>query len=94
MDHFVTAGETLSSENMKIFPGGKGVNQSVALARAGASVIHGGIVGDGGDLLLDTLSQAGVDTGRIGKCAGSCGHAIIQVDKNGQNSILLFAGTK
>ena len=93
VDHFVTAGETLASEKMTVFPGGKGLNQSMALARAGANVIHGAIVGDDGNLLTDTLSAAGVDTSRIEKITGSCGCAIIQVDKDGQNSILLFAGT-
>lgn len=93
VEHFVTAGETLSSDTMEIFPGGKGLNQSVSLARAGAKVIHGAVVGNGGKLLLETLQKAGVDTCRIQKKSGSCGHALIQVDRNGQNSILLFAGT-
>ena len=93
VDHFVAAGETLSSEKMNIFPGGKGLNQSIALARVGAKVIHGAILGDNGDFLINTLSASGIDTGRIKKTLGSCGHAIIQVDKNGQNCILLFPGT-
>ena len=93
VDHFVCAGETLSSVGMEIFPGGKGLNQSVALARAGANVIHGAVVGDNCEMLMDTLSGSGVDTSRIKKISGSCGHAIIQVDKNSQNSILLFSGT-
>ena len=93
VDHFVAAGETLASKEMNVFPGGKGLKQSVALARAGAGVIHGGMVGDGSGLLLDTLRASGVDTSRIGTGTGSSGHAIIQVDKNGQNCILLFAGT-
>ena len=93
VDHFVTAGETLASEKMTVFPGGKGLNQSMALARAGARVIHGARIGDNGEFLTDTLTSAGVDTSRIEKITGSCGCAIIQVDKDGQNSILLFAGT-
>lgn len=93
VDHFVAAGETLASESRQVFPGGKGLNQSIALARAGASVLHGAILGDDGGLLIDTLSASGVDTSRIKKTGGSCGHAIIQVDKTGQNSILLFPGT-
>ena len=93
VDHFVAAGETLSSENLSIFPGGKGLNQSVALARAGAKVIHGAVVGDGGDFLVKVLREAGVETDRIAKADGSCGHTIIQVDKTGQNCILLFPGT-
>ena len=93
VEHFVAAGETLSSENLAIFPGGKGLNQSVALARAGAKVVHGAVVGDGGDFLVKVLREAGVDTDRIAKADGSCGHTIIQVDKTGQNCILLFPGT-
>ncbi len=93
VDHFVFAGETLSSHKMSVFPGGKGLNQSVALARAGAEVIHGAIIGDNGDFLIGTLSDCGVDTERIKKVDGSSGHAIIQVDKNGQNCILIFPGT-
>lgn len=93
VDHFVSAGETLSSKKMEVFPGGKGLNQSIAAAKAGATVLHGAFVGDNGDFLLDTLSSAGVETSHIKKTSGSCGHAIIQVDKNGQNCILLFAGT-
>jgi len=93
VDHFVAAGETLSSEDMEIFPGGKGLNQSIALARAGAQVIHGAIIGDGGERLLHALREAEVDTSRIEVRSGSCGHAIIQVDKTAQNCILLFPGT-
>ena len=93
VEHFVSAGETLSSEKMKVFPGGKGLNQSVALSKAGAKVIHGAVVGDGGEMLLHTLAEAGVNIERIKKVNGSCGHAIIQVKPDGQNCILLFAGT-
>ena len=93
VDHFVAAGETLSSENMTIFPGGKGLNQSVALAKAGAKVVHGAVVGDNGDFLIQTLQTAGVDVSKMKKIRGSCGHAIIQVDQKGENCILLFPGT-
>lgn len=93
VDHFVSAGETLSSLGMRVFPGGKGLNQSIATAKAGASVIHGAVVGDGGELLLNAMSSAGVDISRIKNIGGECGHTIIQVDKTGQNCILLFPGT-
>jgi len=92
VDHFVRAGETLSSENMAIFPGGKGLNQSVAVSRAGAEVIHGGCVGSGGDFLIDIMNESGVNTEKIKTVTTSSGHAIIQVDKTGQNCILLFSG--
>lgn len=92
VEHFLTAGETLSSNGLRTFPGGKGLNQSVALSRAGAKVIHGGLVGDNSELLTDTLSQAGVDIQRIQKISSKSGHTIIQVDKSGQNCILLYPG--
>ena len=93
VDHFVSAGETLSSDKMQIFPGGKGLNQSVALARAGAEVIHGAVIGEDGGFLTEILSSAGVDTSRIETIPRRCGHAVIQVDKSGQNCILLYPGT-
>ena len=93
VEHFVQAGETLSSKEMRVFPGGKGLNQSIALARAGAQVIHGAVVGDNGDFLLQVMADSGVDISRIRKVPGSCGHAIIQVDGAGQNCILLYPGT-
>ena len=90
--HFVQPGETLSSAKLEIFPGGKGMNQSVALAKAGARVIHGGRIGDNGGFLKDILGQAGADTSFVAVDASSTGHAMIQVDENGQNCILLFSG--
>lgn len=93
VEHFVSAGETLASSNMQTFAGGKGLNQSVALAKAGAAVLHGAVLGNDGAMLQKTLAEAGVDTSRLKIGEGSSGHAIIQVDKNGQNCILLFAGT-
>lgn len=92
VDHFVRAGETLSSAAMQTFPGGKGLNQSIALARAGAQVIHGGAAGGDGAFLLGIMRESGVDVSRIKRTDTPTGHAIIQVDKAGQNCILLFAG--
>lgn len=91
--HFVSAGETLSGEKLEIFPGGKGLNQSIALAKAGVHVLHGAVLGEDGDSLLRTLSDAGVDVSRIDRTDERCGHAIIQVDRNGQNCILLYPGS-
>ncbi len=93
VDHFVSAGETLASDNMQTFAGGKGLNQSVALSRAGAKVIHGAILGRDGEFLKQIMSESGVDVSRIKTLNQSSGHAIIQLDKNGQNSILLYGGT-
>lgn len=93
VDHFVSAEETISARKMSVFPGGKGMNQSVALAKAGATVIHGAILGDGGDFLPHAMAQAGVDTSRVKRMNHPSGHAIIQVDKNGQNCIMIYGGT-
>lgn len=92
-DHIVRGGETTASGKMEIFPGGKGLNQSIALSRAGLSVYHAGMIGDDGDFLLDTLRADGVDTQFVGKISGRGGHTVIQVDKNAQNAILLFGGS-
>lgn len=94
VDHFVRPGETISTSSLQIFPGGKGLNQSVALGRAGAQVCHAGAVGTDGLFLLQQLQEAGVDTSLVQVLPDvPTGHAIIQVDKGGQNAILLFGGS-
>lgn len=92
VDHFIRPGETLSSQKMETFPGGKGLNQSIALAHAGAEVYHAGAVGEDGHFLVELLEQNGVDITQISFLPLPTGHAIIQVDRNGQNGILLFGG--
>ena len=86
-------GETVSSSTHEVFPGGKGLNQSIAAARAGIDVVHVGCVGDDGTWLKETLAAEGVDvTGlRIGD--GSSGHAVIQVNEAGENAIVIYGGT-
>lgn len=91
--HFVACGETLSSSCLRSFSGGKGLNQSVALSRAGSRVFHAGAVGEDGRFLLDELCQAGVDTGCVEvRSDVRTGHAIIQNDPAGDNCILLYGG--
>ena len=92
MDHIVQPGETEASYGMNVFLGGKGINQSVAAAKAGAEVYHGGMIGQDGQPFLDACREFGVDARYIRKVEGKSGHAIIQIDKNAQNSILLFGG--
>jgi len=93
LSHLVGAGETVLSESRHIFPGGKGLNQSVALSLAGALVYHAGAVGHDGDALISLLGKNGVDTSFIQKRSMDVtGHAIIQVDSSGQNCILLHSG--
>ncbi len=92
VDHFVAEGETLASTVRNTFCGGKGLNQSVALARAGADVYHAGCIGPEGDMLTDMLEDAGVNTAYTKTVEAPTGHAIIQVDPSGRNCILLFGG--
>ena len=92
LEHFVRAGETISSSKMEKFPGGKGLNQSVAFAKAGACVFHAGCIGKEGQFLIDTLAKAGVSTELVQIKDTPTGHAIIQVNKNGENCILLYGG--
>ena len=80
-------------QHLQIFAGGKGLNQSIALARAGLSVYHAGLIGEDGEFLLETLKADGVDTRFVGRISGRGGHTVIQVDKNAQNAILLFGGS-
>lgn len=92
VDHFVKPGETIQSSGFRRACGGKGLNQSIALARAGSSVWHAGMVGEEGTFLVDELAAAGVRTEYVRKVAESTGHAIIQLDASGENSIILYSG--
>ncbi len=92
VDHMVTPGETLATHGMNIFCGGKGLNQSIALAKAGVPVFHAGLIGEEGDILLETCREGGVNVDYIQKVSGKSGHTIIQVDREGQNCILLYGG--
>ena len=85
-------GETQASKSREIFCGGKGLNQSIALAKAGVPVYHAGMIGEEGEILLETCRENGVNTEFIRKIDGPSGHTIIQVDKNGQNCNLLYGG--
>lgn len=93
VDHILIPGETLSSYSRNTFCGGKGLNQSIALAKAGIPVYHAGLIGEDGDMLLETCKANGVNTEFIKKIPGPGGHTVIQVDKDGQNCILLFGGS-
>ncbi|GGZ96990.1 ribokinase [Arenicella chitinivorans] len=90
--HFVQPGETLASETFTSGLGGKGANQSVAIAAAGGRVKHIGKVGSTDGWAIEQLNQAGVDTSLIETTSGASGHAIIQVDAQGENAIVLHAG--
>ena len=93
VDHFVRPGETLDALHQTVNPGGKGLNQSVALAKAGTAVCHAGCVGQGGGMLRQTLESYGVDTAYLKETETLQGNAVIQVDRSGQNCILLYGGS-
>lgn len=94
VDHFTRAGETQSSFSLEIYSGGKGLNQSIALAKSGVKVWHAGVVGaKDSDMLLNQLEETGINTDLIRKKEGQSGHAIIQKIQNGQNCILIHGGS-
>lgn len=92
VESILIPGETQASRDRQTFCGGKGLNQSIALAKAGIPVYHAGLIGDGGEILLETCKENNVNTEFIRRIPGPCGHTVIQVDKDGQNCILLFGG--
>lgn len=92
VEHLVRPGETIASSDYRQFSGGKGFNQSIALARAGASVSHAGRIGADGVWLREQLAGEGADVRFLQVIDSPSGHAIIQVDASGENSIILFGG--
>lgn len=93
VEHIVQPGETEAADSMECFLGGKGMNQSVALAKAGAEVYHAGLIGTDGQPFLDACRELGVHSEYIRSVDAKSGHAIIQIEKNAQNCILLYGGT-
>ncbi|MCQ2125486.1 MAG: ribokinase [Fibrobacter sp.] len=92
VDHIILPGETEATGAVKHYLGGKGMNQSVALAKAGVEVYQGGMIGEDGQPFLDACKEYGVHGEYIAKVDDQTGHTIIQIDKNAQNSILLYGG--
>ncbi|MGO4191130.1 ribokinase [Arthrobacter sp. YAF17] len=89
------AGETVPGSDATFSPGGKGGNQAVAAARAGATVKFTGAVGDDvhGRRILEVLSEARIDTGHV-RVSGTAatGTAVIAVDDQGENQIIVSPG--
>ncbi|MGB3246669.1 MAG: ribokinase [Sulfitobacter sp.] len=90
--HLPVAGETLAAREFRQGLGGKGANMSVAVARAGARVMHIGAIGPEGAWALERLLEYGVDTPHITVVERATGHANIVVDGAGENSIVLYGG--
>lgn len=93
LPHIVRPGETLQAVGNAVFAGGKGLNQSIALARAGAEVYHAGMIGTDGLFLKELLEANHVDCSNLAVSSSiATGNAIIQVASDGENSIVLFGG--
>ncbi|MBR2460047.1 MAG: helix-turn-helix domain-containing protein [Clostridia bacterium] len=92
LDHIVSPGETEATRSLHVFPGGKGLNQSIAVARAGSPVFHAGLIGSDGEMLRGVMTESGVNTDWVLTSEEKSGHAIIQVTADGENSIFLYPG--
>ena len=92
LDHFVRPGETMASESYQCLLGGKGANQSVALAQAGANIKHVGAIHSVDTMILNQLKELNVDVSLIDTLDTPTGHAIIQLTKAAENSIILYPG--
>ena len=90
--HLPAPGETLSARAYAQGLGGKGANQSVAAARAGAHAVHIGAIGPNSDWVLAELRGYGVDLAGVSVLAEPTGHAIINVDPGAENAIVIYPG--
>jgi ribokinase len=89
---FVRPGQTIMASDYEVFCGGKGLNQTVALARAGVPVCHAGMTGPDGGILRKLLEDCGADTRFLWHVECDSGHAVIQVEPSGQNCIIVYGG--
>ena len=92
VDNIVQKGETILATTFKKYPGGKGLNQAISLSKVVDNVYMHGYVGEDSSLLLHQLRKSKVNIEFITKTNFPTGHAIIQVDKNGENSIVVIPG--
>ena len=92
LPHLVRPGETISSQHYAKSEGGKGFNQGLALAKAGQETYFAGAIGADGIFLQESLQAEGVDTTGLRVLDVPTGHAVIQVDGEGHNVIVLFGG--
>ena len=92
VEHTVRPGETILAGGMALYCGGKGLNQSIAIAKAGGDIYHAGLLGEDGDMLLAALTRYGVNTDHVRRVPGASSHTVIQVDGAGQNCIIVCPG--
>ena len=87
LDRIVQPGETISAAALSTHAGGKGLNQSIATARAGGEIYHAGNIGEDGEWLRELLAQSGANTEYLRQRDARTGHAMIQVDSSGEAQI-------
>ena len=92
VNDFVKPGETISSIKYNVKIGGKGLNQSVGISKAGQKIYHAGIINKDDTFILDKLKKWNINCENIILGDNPTGHAVIQVDKNGENSIIIHGG--
>lgn len=92
VNHIVRPGETQTVNQMQMVSGGKGLNQSIALVKAGIEVYHAGLIGLDGAILKDSLMRNHVNCDYLREVEEKSGHAIIQLDRSGENCILVYPG--
>ena len=92
VEQFVRPGQTITAKDYAVAAGGKGLNQSLAAARAGAEVLHAGAIGAEGRFMADLLRESGADTSLLREVDGPSGHAVIEINAAGQNRIIVFGG--
>ena len=85
-------GETLTAGSYQKLLGGKGINQSIAIARAGQAPVHIGSLGSDDSWTMEQVKNFGIDTALIAQSAHPTGHAVIYVDDAGENQIVIFGG--
>lgn len=92
LPHTPLPGETLTALAHRVGLGGKGLNQSIAAARAGGEVLHVGAIGEDGEQLRKALEDAGANTTLLKVSETATGHALILVNEQGNNSIVVLPG--
>ena len=92
LPHLPQAGETLAATHHFQGLGGKGINQSIAAQRAGASVVHIGAIGQGDAWIERELTRHGIAMDAIARVEAGTGHAVVAVDDAGENQIIIFSG--
>jgi ribokinase len=92
VEHFVQPGETLASSHYQRLLGGKGANQSIALAKAGSDVRHVGKINQEDAPFKQVMIKHNINCKYVSCTETASGHAIIQVTPSGENAIVLFGG--